>query len=312
VAPGNHDQTPNGDPEGTTTYYNQYFGVERFEDRSYYGGNYGHNNDEHYSLFSVSGLDFIAIDLEYDQSGVDMGALSWADGLLDSYPDHRAIVVAHHLLESNGSLSDQGELVYGALGHHDNLFLSVCGHLTGEVWRSDPVGESGTFYSLMADYQFGGDGGAGWLRIMQFSPSSGTISVSTYSPWLDDYQDDDDSLFELAYSMEPGGWELLGSETTPAGEQVSLRWSGLRPGAGYQWFAQVSDEDDSTTGETWSFTAGEGAPDTGDTGGPDDNDHWNDTGSRDCGCLASGSAQTPWALWLLLPALATRRRGGRA
>ena len=33
IAVGNHDQSPNGDPAGTTTFYNQYFGETHFTGR---------------------------------------------------------------------------------------------------------------------------------------------------------------------------------------------------------------------------------------------------------------------------------------
>ena len=61
VAIGRHGHLVGvGDPTGTTTYFNQYFGVSHFTGRSYYGGHYGANNDNHYALFSASGLDFIS------------------------------------------------------------------------------------------------------------------------------------------------------------------------------------------------------------------------------------------------------------
>src|SRR6185436_13480752 len=52
VAVGNHDQTPFGTANGTTIFYNQYFGARHFAGRDYYGGHYGTNNDNHYELFS--------------------------------------------------------------------------------------------------------------------------------------------------------------------------------------------------------------------------------------------------------------------
>ena len=65
LAVGNHDQyVPSGDND-PTTLYNQYFGASHFSGRSYYGGHYGEKNNNHYDLFSASGLDFIVIYLEY-------------------------------------------------------------------------------------------------------------------------------------------------------------------------------------------------------------------------------------------------------
>ena len=38
---------------------------------NYYGGHYGANNDNHYDLFSASGMDFIVIYFEYDDDDDD-------------------------------------------------------------------------------------------------------------------------------------------------------------------------------------------------------------------------------------------------
>ena len=56
-----------GNPAGNSTQlYNTYFGESRFLGRTYYGGHFGSNNDNHFSLFSASGMDFIVIYLEFD------------------------------------------------------------------------------------------------------------------------------------------------------------------------------------------------------------------------------------------------------
>ena len=65
ICVGNHDQGIVGDPNSTAIYYNQYFGTARFNGRTYYGGHYGANNDNHYELFSAGGINFIHISLEY-------------------------------------------------------------------------------------------------------------------------------------------------------------------------------------------------------------------------------------------------------
>jgi MYXO-CTERM domain-containing protein len=311
IAPGNHDQSPNGDPEGTTEYYNATFGADRFADRAYYGGHWGSDNDDHWGVFTANGLDFMVIDLEFDQAGEDDGVLAWADALIEARPDHRVIINAHHLLETDATLSDQGQLVYEALGHHDGLFLMLSGHLTAEAWRSDPAGTNGTVHTVMADYQFDGDGGAGWLRVMTFSPPEGTIRTSTYSPWLDEWATDSDSLFELPYTMETNPWQLLGSTEVASGSQASLRWDDLDPETAYEWFAEANDGHGATASPTWSFETGDGTTQPGDTQDTDDGPpgvrHPDDEG---CGC-ASRSATGGWlGLMVGLVGVHRRRRGG--
>ena len=49
-----------------TNLFNQYFGFSRYTGKSYYGGHFGANNDNHYELFTASGIDFLVISMEYD------------------------------------------------------------------------------------------------------------------------------------------------------------------------------------------------------------------------------------------------------
>jgi hypothetical protein len=82
---GNHDQSPRGDPKGTTAYFNKYFGIARYSGRSYYGGHNGTNNDNHYELFSASGIDFLVLCPEFDQtSGFSAagGTLDWIENIV--------------------------------------------------------------------------------------------------------------------------------------------------------------------------------------------------------------------------------------
>ena len=68
IAVGNHDQWPHYDADGITTHFNEMFGIDRFKDRSYHGGHFGDNFDNHFELFSASGLDFVIVHLELDRS----------------------------------------------------------------------------------------------------------------------------------------------------------------------------------------------------------------------------------------------------
>ncbi|MFH1467505.1 MAG: LamG-like jellyroll fold domain-containing protein [Pseudomonadota bacterium] len=309
IVAGNHDQTPNGDPLGTTEYYNATFGAERFAGRAYYGGHFGDDNDDHMELFSAGGIDFLVIDLEYDQGCVDQDVLAWADEQLSAYPDRFAIVNAHHLIETDASFSEQGECVYAALSHHDNLFMMLSGHLTAEAWRSDPAGETGTVHTIMADYQFVGDGGAGWLRIFTLSPSAGTLHAETYSPWLDQYDRGADSDFELPWSPPELPWQLLGTVEAAAGDEVELTWTGLEPLTDYEWYVDLSDGLLATEGPVWSFRTGtgEGEGDTGDSA-VDTGDGGNPGGENPCGCAGAPGPRGLGLLLLGLGLVGVRRR----
>ena len=200
VVPGNHDSP--------TVYYNQYFGIDRFTGRTYYGGSYDSDNNDNYTLFSAGGMDFIVINLDYN-SGPSSAVLSWADGLLQTYSDRRAIVVSHSMLNTNGTWTTAGTAIYNALEGNENLFLMLCGHMHGEAMRTETATNGNTVYVLLADYQDAPNGGNGWLRIMEFSPANDEITVKTYSPTLPAFGEDvsmgDDTtsdVFVLSYDMD--------------------------------------------------------------------------------------------------------------
>ncbi len=250
VGPGNHDIPLDN--------FNTYFGVSRFAGKSYYGGHYGEGNENNYSLFSASGMDFILINLEFDPA---TDVLDWADALLKTYSTRRAIVSSHDILNYDDSWSYQD--IYTALEDNPNLFLMLCGHThyptDGAAMRVE-TGENGnTVYILQSDYQDYPSGGNGYLRIMRFSPADDQIHVQTYSPYRSAYLTDADNEFDLPYSM--AGYDLLGTVNGVAsGGTATLLWPDLDINQPYEWYAVASDGALQTTSDTWTFTTGSSAP----------------------------------------------------
>ena len=261
VCVGNHDQSPIGSADGTTAFYNQYFGTSRFLGRGYYGGHYGSNNDNHYELFSASGLDFIVVSLEYDTTP-DAAVLAWADNLLTTYANRRAIVASHYIINDGNpaTFGTQGQAIYNALKGHSNLFLMLSGHVSPPEGRRSDTASGHTIYSVMSDYQDRTHGGDGWLRIYEFSPANSVIRVRTYSPWLGQFETDADSSsqFTLPYDMGGAGpYQVIATRAgVTSGSTVAATWAGLAANRAYEWYAAVGDGVRTTTGPTWRFTTG--------------------------------------------------------
>lgn len=208
IAVGNHDQTPNtGHPiTCSTSGFNENFGVSRFRGKSWYGGHYGNNNDSHYDLFSAGGLNWIVFYIEYDSwndDGDNMNA--WADSLLRSYPDRKAIIVSHLMLKPGNPAQwtytgrggyYQGKAIYDRLKGRENLVMMLCGHITGEDYRVDKY-NGFRVTSLLTDYQSWENGGNGYMRLITISTSANEIKIRTYSPYLDKWIVDANSEFIL-------------------------------------------------------------------------------------------------------------------
>ena len=263
IAVGNHDQSPTADANGTTTFYNQYFGASHFEGRDYYGGHYGTNNDNHYQLFRASGLDFIAVHLEWDTSG-QTNVLHWADTLLRTYANRRAIVISHYIINAGfqASFGAQGQAIYNALKSNPNLFLMLCGHVSPEEGQRTDIFNGHTVHTLLSDYQSRTNGGDGWLRILEFSPSNNVIRVKTYSPTLGRFETDADSEFTLDYDMSAGGGlTVIGTNAgVPSGSHTSATWPGLASGANYEWCVTISDGTNTVTSPMWRFRTATNSP----------------------------------------------------
>ncbi len=274
VHPGNHDEGATGSDEGDAAYtvlYNTYFGVSRFSGLSYYGGNYGTNNNNHYDLFSAGGMNFIVIYFAYDYNTAGTGlntdfpnVLTWAQGVLKQYSDRHAILVSHYMM-GNGNpanLSIQGGAIVNGLGGIPNVFLTLAGHyntLPGEGQRTSVV-SGNTVQGLMSDYQDQPNGGNGWLRIMTFSPANNQISVQTYSPVLNQNMTDTASQFTVPWNMQNSGYTNLGTVSNVAsGAHATMTWNILAAGVQYQWYAVISNGSYTTTGPTWSFTTSNSA-----------------------------------------------------
>jgi hypothetical protein len=247
---GNHDGSPG---------FNQYFGVERFSGRGYYGGHHGSGNDHSYILFSGAGVDFVLVSLAYDPP---LAALDWAHGVLAAHADRRAIVVSHSMLDlglPSAPWTAPGLRIYEALKDLPNLILTFCGHVSGEGRRTD-VYQGHPVTSLLSDYQMR-DGGNGWLRILEFAPAANQVRVRTYSPWLDQWEADADSSSRFTLNGVPLGgisyqdFALLGTVTgVPSGSSAVLPWSGLAAGVRHEWYVSVSDGHTARTGPAWWFT----------------------------------------------------------
>jgi hypothetical protein len=250
---GNHDQTPTGSAGGTTTYFNQYFGVSRFAGRPYYGGNYGTNNNNNYVLFSASGIDFIVISLEYNVSP-SQALLTWVKNLLVTYSNRRAIIVSHYIVTLYNTFGFEGEAIYNAVKFYPNVFLMLCGHITDESRRTDSY-DGNIIHSLRSDYQDRTNGGNGWMRLMKFRPSNNTIEVKTYSPWLNQYETDTNSQFTINYDLSPF-YNLLGTTNVASGSTTMMPYTNLLPNTCYQWYVKVSDGTNTTISPVQTFTTG--------------------------------------------------------
>ena len=127
--------------------------------------------------------------------------LNWAKNLCLSkrFADCKVIVLTHSIIDGNGdylkdnyaSVTNSGADIHKKLlSQCPNIKLALCGHAGGPscmgARRTDKNVAGGNVEIVMFNPQaisgWDGNGGDGWLRILEFKPDAKTVSVRTYSP----------------------------------------------------------------------------------------------------------------------------------
>ena len=212
LAIGNHDYNGfNPKASRNLTGFNQWFGPGRFAGKAYFKGNFPNgSNANSYAVLTINGQQYLFMTLEYRATSA---SLDWAESILAANPDKEAIVVAHSFVLKNNRREDlcddqdmpaanaTGQATWMRLRKYRNITMFLSGHFTGGSGaRRADVGDNGNLVNqLFADYQDYANGGNGWLRIMTFHPVTNSISVQTYSPYLNQYTTDSTNQFTLIY-----------------------------------------------------------------------------------------------------------------
>ncbi|HZQ51577.1 MAG TPA: carboxypeptidase regulatory-like domain-containing protein [Bryobacteraceae bacterium] len=238
LAVGNHDYSDSGSASGRTselTNFNTYFGPSRYQNYSWYKGQYpAGSNENFYGVLTINGKTYLFLMLELFPRD---SALAWANSVLAAYPTAEVIVVTHAYVYTDNTLvsrcdnlnaqaynvgaDNNGDNLWTKfVSQHPNISLVLSGHFTagggyGASRRAD-LGINGNLVNqILSDYQeMQPGGGNGYLRILQFNPSAnggaGTITVSTYSPTLNNNLTDLNNQFTVP-------WHSTGANPTGTG-----------------------------------------------------------------------------------------------
>jgi hypothetical protein len=213
ISLGNHDYGYRR-AENRFTNYNIFFSPERNECikrhlASYYPNAFGEATLENsaYTFHEPGWGDILVITSEFHPRNE---VLEWAKLLAasDKYKSYTVVFMTHSYMKSDGSRYEQetykiadpnyGKDIWKKLIYpSSNIRLLLCGHY-GEVGESfernvgkrtdkNVIGKN--VHQIMFNAQtlgggWHGNGGDGWLRILEFMPDGKTIRVKTYSPFF--------------------------------------------------------------------------------------------------------------------------------
>lgn len=286
VLAGNHDVYQK---DNDYTEYYKYFGEERFNQYSYYGGSYL-NNRGHYDLISAAGNDYIFVYLGW---GIEDDGITWMNEVLAQHPDRTGILVFHEYLQATGTRHPLGEKLYQEVVlPNENVIAVLSGHYHEAQTLIDEIDDDGDgvvdrrVYQMLADYQAGPEGGQGYMRLLHFDTSNNQIYVNTYSPYLDDYNYYDTDQYpgkdEFTIDLDLTPKEKLVATDSftvnvytnneidtvynvPSGGIAETIWEGLTEDGRYFWYATLTDEySGETRSSIWSLVRGEDSISEGD------------------------------------------------
>ena len=167
--------------------------------------------DNCYHLSSAGGVDWLVLVLEF---GPRNEVLAWANQVVANYPDRRVILLTHTHIYADNTLhgsatnhlwtptsygrANNGTDVWNKLLRlHPNTAFAFNGHVllsgTGRLVGTNDYGNR--VFQMLANYQTRLDGGGGFLRVVQFFPEQDSLSVKTYSPYLNSWLQDSENQF---------------------------------------------------------------------------------------------------------------------
>ena len=222
LAPGNHDYGENGSSNDRSTLLNEFFSAaEHAKWPTFRGVLHEGQLENSWHEFEHAGQKYLIFALEW---GPRDEAVQWAAKIAAEHPEHRMILVTHAYMyfdetrydwkakgdkqawnphaygngKGPGGSNDGEELWQKLVSQHQGFALTLNGHVLDDgAARMTSQGEHGnTVHQLLANYQNKAEGGAGYMRLIEFLPDE-SIVVRSFSPSLNKIKIAKDQQFKL-------------------------------------------------------------------------------------------------------------------
>ena len=200
---GNHDTGINN-AENTTTRLNDFFSASDnpLNDPAQGGilkgvKDVGRLENAYFELTAPDGRNLLIFSLAWDPQPA---TLNWANQVAGQakYDDFTAMLVTHNYLDPDSTRNSQGETIWNDFVSENGNFEAVFnGHIDGDgTGYLESTGDAGNkVHQMSFNTQFEGNGGNGWIRLLEFLDDGKTVRVRTYSPTYGFIRDDTENAF---------------------------------------------------------------------------------------------------------------------
>jgi hypothetical protein len=156
-----------------------------------------------YQFTSPHGVQFLICSLEFNPRNV---VVQQTSRILqqEKYQDHKCIILTHSYLQSDNQRVKKEsyllkDVTYGEelwkelIAPSTNIEMVICGHIAGKShrehvgYRIDENAVNKSVHQILFNAQWegggpNGNGGDGWIRILEFLPDKRTVKIKTFSP----------------------------------------------------------------------------------------------------------------------------------
>lgn len=177
--------------------------------------------DNNCAEYDLAGEKWLVFSLEF---GPRNKTIDWVNGIITKHPNHKVILNTHSYMYNDNTLqdgddwylpqkygvgkdtgaeavNDGGQLWEKLVKPNKNIIMVFSGHIlgsgVGQLVAKNDYGNN--VYQMLANYQKNvkgvEKGDSGYLRIIKVDKTAKTISIKTYSPWLDRFYTDPEHEF---------------------------------------------------------------------------------------------------------------------
>lgn len=193
VTTGNHDVRNSADTVFDTSYdlaaepYLQTFPASRATGQPTVESGTDRTGLSQFHVFEAEGQRFLSLALPWRASDE---TLAWADQVIAAHPTLPTILTSHEVINVATDGLTPVDTAYGErlweqlIAPNDQVFLTLNGHFHGSTWKNRTNDAGHAVTQVLIDHQMDYEGGDGYLGLLEFDLTNGTLAMQTASPWV--------------------------------------------------------------------------------------------------------------------------------